>query len=530
MRRKFSTIIVVATAIALTAACSSKHSQNGDGPVHYADNGTFTMAIEADIGGFDPYHGGGNIPYLNLAYDTLVNTQGDGKVVSGLADKWQADTHSATFTLKPGVTCSDGTPLLASQVATDLRYVQDPKNQVPLKASLPPAPFTVSADDATRTVKVATASPFGFLLSTIGSGIPIVCAKALTDPASVKSASAGTGPFVLSSVIAGQSYTFTVRKGYAWGPDGASTTAAGTPAKLVLRVVSNETTAANLLLAGELNAAKVRGADRQRLDARGLAHQDVHPVESALWFNERAGRATSDPKVRRALIEALDLTQIVKVSTDGTGSAASGMMDIGPRVCPGDTVAGQLPAHDAQAAADLLDQAGWSKGADGVRSKQGKALKLSLHYYSIYGAPASATAELMAQQWHAIGAQVTVTADDRNALTRTLYATADFDVANIGSGYSLPSQLAPFVSGPATPQGQNFAGTDNPDYDRLAAQAGRTAGAASCALWGQAEQTLYQQLDVVPMSQNDIPTFLSKAQAKSGGFFSLAPTSLRMLR
>lgn len=525
-----TTITAITAAVTLVAACSGSPQQGAGsgGPVTYATGATFTMGISRDIGAFDPYHSELVLPYMQLAYDSLVNFQPGGQIVSGLAAHWTADANQATFTLKPGITCSDGTPLTASQVVQDLNYLKNPKSQSPLYGTeVPSAPFTVTANDAARTVHIAMQQPFGFLLQSLGT-VPIACAKALTDPGTLKNTSEGTGPFVLTSVVPSESYTFTVRQGYTWGPNGASTTAPGTPATVILKIVSNETTAANLLLSGALNATQVLGPDRQRLASQGLDHADAQAVTGELWFNQRANRPGADLAVRRALTMALDLDQVTKVATSGLGKAASGLIAETPKPCSGNTVAGTLPVHDPAQATTLLDQAGWTKGSDGTRSKAGKPLKINLHDVTTQTGN-SAAVELIAQQWEAIGVQVQITGDDANGLNATMFQTGDFDAYWDGFGFNLPTQVVPFVSGAQPPNGQNFAGIDNTDYDRLAAQAAAQAAPQACALWNEAEQALFRNLDVVPIADATLPTFLDKAQMQvSDGV--VVPTSIRVLR
>ena len=293
MRRSFRFIPLVVGGLVLSACGGPATSTGGPGgKAHYATNGTFTQAINAELGSFDPYRGN-ILGYAAFAYDSLVNLRPDGTVVSGLAEKWAADSRSASFTLKSGVTCSDGTPLTARQVADDINFIGDPANKSTLYGVLTPTvPLTAAADDASRTVKVTVRRPFGFLLRSIGLA-PIMCAKGLKNPELLKNASDGTGPFVLSKVVVGQTYTFTVRKGYTWGPAGAATSAPGTPAAVVLKVISNQTTAANLLLAGQLNMAKIGNADQARLKAGHLAAAQFH-TGLAMLFNEISDRPAKE--------------------------------------------------------------------------------------------------------------------------------------------------------------------------------------------------------------------------------------------
>ncbi|MFI6289907.1 ABC transporter substrate-binding protein [Streptomyces sp. NPDC051018] len=526
------TTLTTVTA-ALAAGCSAGSSQNGNGgPVGYAKDGTFTFTLPSDPGAIDPYR---NISSINemgsLVYDPLVNVTPEGRIVSGLAQSWAADARGATFTLREGVTCSDGTPLTARQVAAALTFLKDPKNQSPLYGLLVPAtPFTVTGDDTARTVKVTMQEPFALLLQTIGR-TPIVCDKGMKDPGSLATSSAGTGPYILSEVVRGDHYTFTRRAGYTWGPAGAGNDAPGTPAKVVARIVPNETTAANLLLSGEVNMAAVGGADRKRLEARKLKHFTVSSTLGELWFNQRDGRPGADPKVRKALTAALDLDELARVSTGGQGKRAEALVANDAQPCAANNVDGRVPPHDAGQAAALLDEAGWTAGSKGVRSKGGKQLKVSLHYSANEGKGNVAAAEVVSQRWKDLGVSVRLVGDDRNSLTRAMFETGDFDVYWAGFKLNLPHLAVPFASGAVPPAGQNFTGIRNPSYDRLVAQAARTPGAAGCKLWNDAERSLIAAADVVPVSEADIPYFLNKAEAGTEGWLQIPiPTSLRVLR
>lgn len=111
-------------------ACSGVSSQHDrHGPVTYANDQTFTLGTGLDdLGTFDPYRNQLIFGLTGLAYDSLVNWQPNGTFASGLAVSWKTDMHGATFTLKSGVTCFGGSPLTASQVATDLKFLANPKN------------------------------------------------------------------------------------------------------------------------------------------------------------------------------------------------------------------------------------------------------------------------------------------------------------------------------------------------------------------------------------------------------------------
>ncbi len=518
---------VVLGVLALTAtACGGSGGGAAAGDGTPVDGKTFSLGVGSDPGSLDPH-----MTVLSVAlqvdrflYDTLLNLDDSGKPVAGLAAKWEASTTTASFTLRQGLTCADGSPLTAADVAANINFIGDPANKSPI-AGLYIAPGTKATADAAGTISVTSGKPDAFLARNVG-GVPIACAKGLADRKLLAKGEAGTGMFTVSEAVPNDHYTFTRRKDYTWGP-GDWKAETGLPEKVVVRVIPNTTTATNLLLSGELNAAQINGPDRQRLEARKLFHTDFTAPMGEIFYNQAAGRPGEDEAVRRALTQALDLPQLGKVLTNDAGRPSKGMITNEPAVCPGDTVTGNLPAHDPAAAASALDAAGWTKGADGVRAKGGKKLSLTVLYGTQLGPTMAPTAELVQQQWKSLGAEVTLKAVDSPGLSQVLFGTGEWEVSLGPVGFSLPSQLVPFVSGPAAPDGTNFAHVANPGYDQAAQQAATKPGDASCADWNAAETALIKRVDAVPYFDSVVPFYASGAKfALSQG--SLTPTSIRM--
>jgi peptide/nickel transport system substrate-binding protein len=522
---------LLSASLVVAAGCSGGSGQAGEtGSERFAADGSFTMAVWDDFGSFDPYRNPLVVMFSSLAYDSLINRQHDGKLVSGLAEKWSADARSATFTLRGDVTCSDGTPLTASQVASAIRFVSDPKNQsAQYGVNTPTVPLTVTADDADRTVRVVPASPYGLLLHTIGR-LPIMCAKGMKDPKLLATGSDGTGPFVLTKAMPSQGYTFSVRKGYTWGPGGASTDAPGTPATVTLKVVANDTTAANLLLSGEVNFARITGEEAQRLDAERLTKVSIPLNGAGLTINQIGNRPTTDKRVRQALVQALDRDELIKVSTGGNGAAATGLISQEPKVCPGDTLAGQLPEHDVATAESVLDQAGWTKDADGVRRKDGTPLTIGLHYATYLSSREKPTAELIAQRWRAAGIQVQLSGDSLPKVNQALFKTHDWDIYTFAGGYSLPSQLVQAYSGPTPPGGLNIAGIRNKEFESLVSTAASQTPPQACDSWNRAEQALYRNVDVAPIATYPRLGYLRHAELQATAYQWPIPTSIRVTR
>jgi peptide/nickel transport system substrate-binding protein len=524
------TALTALTALAV-AGCSGSSGggkSGGKSGSKVVDNATFNLALTSDPGNLDPQSSAAsNLYQLSFfAYDPLLNLSPDNKIVSGLAQSWKTSGNSVVLTLHKGITCSDGSAFGPEDVVKNVTYVADPKNKSPFLGTFLPGGSKATADAAAGTVTITTPTLAPFLLEGLAS-IPIVCAKGLTDRKSLAHATDGTGPYQLSEAVSGDHYTYTKRAGYAWGPGGASTAAKGLPAKIVVKIVQNMTTTANLLLAGSLNGAYVNGADAKRLTAAHLFHADVQALQGEMWFNQAKGRIPGDAAVRKALTQALDLAQLQKVLTSGDGAPATQLAAAAPTACPGNSVKSAVPATDVAAAKQMLDNDGWTAGSGGVRSKGGKQLALTLLYNTGLGTGGSAAAELAAQMWKAVGAKVTLKPQDDTAAVQTLFGSGNWDIAWVTVNVNSPDQMVPFLSGPAVPNGNNFAHISNSAYSAGVAKAAKIQGAAGCSDWLAAEGELYQDADVVPFANQVRSYFGKKAQFQVVGW--LVPTSIRML-
>jgi peptide/nickel transport system substrate-binding protein len=522
--------ILAAAALGLTACGGGGGSSTGagSGGGGLANGKTFTMAIATDPGSLDPL-----MTVLSVTrgmdrflYGTLIDLAPNGDVQSFLADKWDADTTKASFTLRKGITCSDGSPLTATQVADNINFVGDPNNKSPLLGIQVMPGTKATADDGARTVKVTSGAPDAFLLRNVGT-LAIACGKGLTDRSLLAKGQAGTGMFQISDVVANDHYTMTRRKDFTWGPGTFDSKQDGLPDKVTFKVIQNESTSANLLLSGQLNAVTILGPDQQRLLSQKVFHADLLSPLGELWFNEASGHPGADPAVRKALVQALDLQQVGKVLTNGNGKPSEGFVTVSPKPCSGDNVSGNLPGHDLSAAKSALDTAGWKAGAGGVRSKDGKKLAITLMYGTQLGPTEASTAELIQQTWKGLGADVTLKGVDSPGLNTLYFGTGAWDASMAPITLNLPSQLVPFVSGPVPPNGTNFAHLQNKEYESLVAKAATKAGSDGCSDWNDAEKALIKAVDAIPYENAVAPTFGKGAKFTVGD--GIDPSSIRML-
>src|SRR5262245_48962784 len=302
MRKRLVLVMAVAAVLVLGTASAIRAGVLPLGSSSHAagtPSGSVSISVGTDPGNLDP-----QLTIVSAArfvdtfsYDTLVNLAGPGKIVSGLAQSWKVvSPKKVTFKLHRNIRCADGTALTATVVKKNLDFVGNPANKSPLLGLFMPVGATTTANNRTRVVTVTTTIGNPFMVQGLAL-VQIVCSTGLANRSLLDHGAVGSGPYRLTGVVPGDHYTYTARKNYTWGPAGATTGNNRLPAKVTIKVVANESTAANLLLTGGLNAANLSGADRRRLDKAGLYRKTSVGAPLEFFFNESPGHPTASPAV-----------------------------------------------------------------------------------------------------------------------------------------------------------------------------------------------------------------------------------------
>jgi peptide/nickel transport system substrate-binding protein len=118
--------------------------------------------------------------------------------------------------------------------------------------------------------------------------------------------------------------------------------------------------------------------------------------------------------VRRALTMAIDRGAIAKVVD---GDVADGLTLNATNPCPR-LAPDAAPGHDPATAGQLLDEAGWTKGADGVRAKDGKRLKML--FQTSINAPRQKTQAIVKQAAAKAGIEL-----ELKSVTASVYFSSD---------------------------------------------------------------------------------------------------------
>jgi peptide/nickel transport system substrate-binding protein len=132
-----------------------------------------------------------------------------------------------------------------------------------------------------------------------------------------------------------------------------------------------------------------------------------------------------DPRVRRALSAAIDRRRIVTVAVHGFGEPATGAI---PATHPFASPA--PPAFDRARAIALLDSAGWVRGADGLRRREGRTLSLTL---LTVGSADNAAEQLIQSDLAQVGVRVAIRQRELASFLAEARATPrDFDALYTG--------------------------------------------------------------------------------------------------
>ena len=471
------------TALALALAMAGCGSDGSSSP---GSVDTVTMTIPGAVTSYDPALGT-SVPTAIASwamYDTLVSTDADGTIVPGLAESWDVTPTSATFKLKTGVTCSDGTELKPADVAASLARFVDPETGAPLRPSVTgegTAEVTSDADSVTVTLS----EPWSELLHGLSEPFTgIICPDGLKNPDMLKTESSGTGAWVAKSQVAGSSYTFSARQDYSWGAEYAKAPSGSMPETLVMQVVTDEGSMANLVSGDQVQIASFSGEAWSRFDGAENTTVDTKQFyDTWLLFNEAPGHPTADKDVRTAIAQALDRGQLNDVQSYGGGEVSDNLGQ-STYECYDPSLADLLPKTDQDAASGVLD--GVKLRVIGPNVLAGG----DANTYILDALRASgADAELQNQS---VEAWISEIFSGNNNWDVTLY------VQGVPAS-SMFDAVGGFV-GPPPPDGRNVGNVDNSVAAEAFTTYTTTSGTERCDALTKLQTALFEQMDVLPLA------------------------------
>ena len=283
-------------------------------------------------------NGNGDIFADEMLYSGLVRNDPNGtaEVVPALAEKWVAskDGLTYTFTLKPGIKYSDGSPITAEDIAWNMEQFADPETNLSLP-SLGEGIKKISAPNKS-TVVIELEYPVAAFLYNIAvfPAFVVPKAKVESEGAAFWKHPVSSGPFVMKEFASGSHITFEKNPYYF---------EKGKPYVDSMRwnFVPNSNTRVLELKSGQANLADgIPFSQVESLQGEsGITVQEVKFPQSALLITNNKVKALGDVHVRRALSLAVNREQLNEAVFRGTGTIPNSViqnfeLDASPQEIP----------------------------------------------------------------------------------------------------------------------------------------------------------------------------------------------------
>ncbi|MFI9589134.1 TIGR04028 family ABC transporter substrate-binding protein [Nonomuraea sp. NPDC052265] len=361
-----------------------------------------------------------------------------------IATKWEVneDATEYTFHLRQGVTFSDGGPLDAAAVAAnfDVYGLGNTELKLPVAEFVNNYERSEVVDPLTVRFHFKKPSP-GFLQGTSVIGAGLVSKKTISLPyeqqCQLKNI-VGSGPFTLKNQVVDKEVDLAARKDYDWAPPSSKHQGRAYLDEIKIIVTPEDNVRVGALTSGQADFVRyVQAYDEKTVKDAGfqIYAEPTRGVNNGLYLRP-SNSILKDLDVRKALQAGTDVKEVVDTLFTASYPRATSVLS---HLAQGYVDLSKDLAYDPAKAGELLDKAGWTKGADGVREKDG--VKLRLGVFVAGPQPLSKqTLELVGQQWAKLGVQLEIRPADagtqavdikdaeKTAVAHSMVGRADQDV------------------------------------------------------------------------------------------------------
>ena len=437
--------------------------------------GTTEQATE-----LNPFKPGNGLDLLvwREIFPQLVTYDADLQPAPALAESWEwsPDYLTLTMTLASGATWSDGEDLTARDAAFTINTVvgfADSVTATPA-AALAGVTSAEAVDDTTLVINYSApqADALGnmayqfFIVPehiwapyTKGDGTDLLTFTNRDDTVTA-------GPFDL--VKWAPDFVLTARNDDYWG-DGPKIEGFGVEyfandESLTSAVVAGRIDGVRIPSSGVIRAGTVAGMQLDQAEGLGYYTLEVNANQ-----DKPENRELLDPAVREALDLGIDRERILEEAFLGYGSPGIGPITPGSQFF--DSALTEQP-FDLAAAEELLDDAGYERGPDGIRIADGHRMSYEFNFPSTMRGPGDRVFAILKQDWEKLGIEVTAKYIDAAANAIDIYGNDNaYDTFDLGfwDWIALPPEPS-FILGVQTCAawgGYNDTGYCNAEYDRL---------------------------------------------------------------
>ena len=397
-----------------------------------------------------------------LVYNGLVRYDKNLKLEGDLAQSWEVsgDGLTITFHLRRGVKWHDGQDFTSHDVLYTYRVTIDPKTPTAYSESFKQVKSAEAPDP--YTFRVSYAKPFAPALESWG--MPVLPAHLLEGKEITKSPlirhPIGTGPYIFKEWIPGQKVTLESNHDYWEGAPYVS--------RYVYRIIPDNSTMYMELKSGGLDEMNLSPVQYQRQtntpDFLSRFNKYRYPASSYayLGYNLRLP-IFQDRRVRQAITAAINKDEIVQGALLGMGQIAHGPYKPGTWAYKSQV---PDPAYDPVHARELLREAGYRMGSDGILAKDGQ--RLSFTIMTNQNDQRTKTAQIIQQRLKKVGIEAKIRVMEWASFITNFIDTGRFEVVLLGWTISQDPDLYDiWHSSKTAPKELNFVHFKNAEVDRL---------------------------------------------------------------
>ena len=393
-----------------------------------------------DIRDLNPHLYAGEMYAQEMLYEGLVNITATG-YEGCLAESWDIseDGKTYTFHIRDSVKFSDGEVCDANAIKANFDAIIENKDRHTWLEMMNLL-VGVSAPDE-KTFVIELSEPYYPLLTELGVTRPfaMISPKAMKDGSTKDGVNAyiGTGPYVLTDFVTDEYAVFEANENY-WGEQPAIK-------KITVKVIPDNQTRILALEKGEIDMI----FGKNMIDADAINQyqgNDKFKVELSDPTSTRqivlntTRDVLAEKEVRQALQHATNKQAISEGIFYGLEQPADTLFAETIPYCN----IGLTPyEYDVEKAKNILAEAGWSAGSDGVLEKDGQKLNIDLLYNSD-SVTEKAISEYLQSEYAKIGISLNIHGEEEQSYRDNMKA-GNFDmVFNIcwGTPYDPQSSLA----------------------------------------------------------------------------------------
>jgi len=371
-----------------------------------------------------------------------------------------ADAKTITWKLKQGVKWSDGSDFTADDVLFTWQFVSDKATAAATTANFADIVDGQKVDNYTVKFTLKASSPTPYSSFAGGNGLVLqkktfqdyIGAKAKDAPANLKPV--GTGPFMVTDFKPGDVVTYKANPNYrdANKPCFSDATLKGggdaTSAARASLQTGDVDYAWNLQVTADVLMPLAQGGKGELLSTAGNSMErlmlNMTNPDPALGDNRSEPTQPhpflSDINVRKALSYAIDRKALEQLwgGPSVTGGATCNVLTAPPPMVS--TTKFDFCDYSLDKANALLDQAGWTKGSDGVRHKvvNGTDVKMKILYQTSINPVRQKMQQIIKQGWESLGIPTELKTVDAGVYFSSGGGTPD----NIGHFYADVEQFA----------------------------------------------------------------------------------------